>query len=346
MKRIEGIKMSTRIGKQTVVMSNPPIILGGAAIVGKKEGDGPLAKYFDEIIDDEYYGEKSFENAESRFLRDAFLKSLEKCAKAPTDIHFIISGDLQNQCTAASYAFRDAGTPFIGVFGACSTMAESMSLGAMLIDGGAADITACVTSSHFCSAEKQFRYPLEFGSQRTPTAQWTVTAAGSVLLGKQGIGPIITHLTSGKIIDLGIKDVNNMGGAMAPAAADTIVMHLQDTGRSIDYYDTILTGDLGSFGKSMLIRLLKDQDIDPGERYNDCGCMIFDIESQQVDCGGSGCGCSAAVVSTYLLELMNHRKINKVLFIATGALLNPTRMQQGESIPCIAHAVSIENRPA
>ena len=337
--------MSTRVGSQTVVMSNPPIILGGAAIVGKKEGDGPLAKYFDDIVDDEYFGEKSFESAESRLLRDTFDKCLEKCGKSPSDIHFIITGDLQNQCAAAHYAFRDVGVPFIGVYGACSTMAESLSLGAMMIDGGAAEVTACITSSHFCSAEKQYRYPLEFGNQRTPTAQWTVTGSGSILLAKQGKGPRITHITSGKIVDMGIKDPNNMGGAMAPAAYDTIIAHLNDTGRKIDYYDSILTGDLGTFGKTMLIKLLRDSGIDPGERYNDCGCIIFDTENQKVDCGGSGCGCGAAVVSTYVLELMNHKRINKVLFIATGALMNPTWIQQGDSIPSIAHAVCIENPP-
>lgn len=335
--------MSTRTGSQTVTLSVPPFILGGASIVGKKEGDGPLARYFDDIIDDEYYGEKSFENAESRFLRDTLMKCLQKAGQTASSLNFIISGDLQNQCTAASYAFRDMGIPFIGVYGACSTMAESLSIGAMLIDGGAADMTACITSSHFCSAEKQFRYPLEFGSQRTPTSQWTVTAAGGMILGKQGQGPRVTQVTTGKIIDLGIKDANNMGAAMAPAAADTIATHLKDTGRTIDYYDLILTGDLGSFGKSMCIRLLKDQGIDPKDRYDDCGCIIYDLEHQDVVCGGSGCGCSAAVMSTYVLELMKQKKINKVLFVATGALLNPTWTQQGESIPGIAHGLSIEN---
>ena len=335
--------MSTRTGKQTVVLSNPPVVIGGAAIVGKKEGDGPLARYFDQIIDDEYFGEKSFEKAESRLLRDTLVKTLDKCGKSASDLHFIISGDLQNQCTAASYAFRDVQVPFLGIYGACSTMAESLSIGAILIDGGAAEMTACITSSHFCSAEKQFRYPLEFGSQRTPTAQWTVTGAGCILLEKQGNGPVITHLTNGTIIDMGIKDANNMGAAMAPAACDTILRHLEDTGRNIDYYDMVLTGDLGSFGRSILIRLLKDNGIELGDRYNDCGCMIFDLESQDVVCGGSGCGCSAAVLSSYVLELMNQRKINKVLFVATGALLSPTWIQQGDSIPCIAHAVSLEN---
>lgn len=337
--------MSTRTGKQTIALSSPPVIVGGAAIVGKKEGDGPLARYFDQIIDDEYFGEKSFERAESRLLRDTLVKTLEKCGKSANDLHFIISGDLQNQCTAASYAFREVQVPFLGIYGACSTMAESLSIGAFLIDGGAAEMTACITSSHFCSAEKQFRYPLEFGSQRTPTSQWTVTAAGCILLGKQGSGPRITHVTCGTVIDMGIKDANNMGGAMAPAACDTIIKHLKDTGRGVDDYDLILTGDLGSFGRSMLARLLRDNNLDPGDRYDDCGCMIFDLERQDVVCGGSGCGCSAAVLSAYVLELMNQKKINRVLFVATGALLSPTWIQQGESIPCIAHAVSLENTP-
>lgn len=335
--------MSTRTGKQTVVMSNPPVIIGGAAIVGRKEGDGPLARYYDQIVDDEYFGEKSFEKAESRLLRDTLVKTLEKCGKSASDLNFIISGDLQNQCTAASYALRDVRVPFIGIYGACSTMAESLCIGAALIDGDAAEMTACITSSHFCSAEKQFRYPLEFGYQRTPTSQWTVTGAGCVLLGKQGDGPAITSFTAGIITDMGIKDANNMGGAMAPAACDTILRHLEDTGRSLDYYDLVLTGDLGSFGRSMLIRLLKGNGIDVKDRYNDCGCMVFDLEKQDVVCGGSGCGCSAVVLSSYILEMMNQGKLNKVLFVATGALHSPTWVQQGESIPCIAHAVSLEN---
>jgi len=327
------------------MLGSPPVVLGGAAIVGKKEGDGPLARYFDQIIDDEYFGEKSFEKAESRLLRDTLAKTLEKCGKSAGDLHFIISGDLQNQCTAASYAFRDVQVPFLGIYGACSTMAEALAIGAVLIDDGAAEMTACITSSHFCSAEKQFRYPLEFGYQRTPTAQWTVTGAGCIILGKQGSGPVITHLTCGTVVDMGIKDANNMGGAMAPAASETILTHLEDTGRSMDYYDLVLTGDLGSFGRSMLKRLLRENGVDPGDRYDDCGCMIFDLERQDVVCGGSGCGCSAVVLSAYILELMNQKKINKVLFAATGALMSPTWIQQGESIPCIAHAVSIENTP-
>ncbi len=337
--------MAKRVGDHTVVLDSPVVLLEGAAIVGKKEGDGPLAKYFDEVIDDEYAGESSFENAESRFLREAFSKALEKSKKSVADLHYIISGDLQNQCTAASYAFRIAGIPFIGVFGACSTMAESISLGSMLIDGGAAQYAACITSSHFCSAEKQFRYPLEYGSQRTPTAQWTVTGAGAVIIGKEGNGPVITHVTNGKIVDLGIKDANNMGAAMAPAACDTIITHLKDTGRTADYYDLILTGDLGSFGSQLLKELALKENVDLMDRHSDCGVLIFDLETQDVNCGGSGCGCSAAVLSTFVLEKIRQGQLRHVLFVATGALLSPTRIQQGESIPSIAHAVAIEAVP-
>lgn len=334
--------MAKRLGTQTVVLDKQPIILSGAAIVGKKEGDGPLARYFDDIIDDEYAGEKTFEAAESRILRDTFTKALEKSGKAAADINVILSGDLLNQCTAASYAFRDANIPFLGLFGACSTMSESLTIGSMLIDGGSVDYAVCAASSHFCSAERQFRYPLEFGSQRTPTAQWTVTGAGAVILGKDGQGPRITCVTPGKIIDQGIKDANNMGAAMSPAACDTIMCHLKDTGRNVDDFDLILTGDLGSFGSTMLMDLMHKNNIDLKDKHRDCGMLIFDAAKQGVDCGGSGCGCSASVLSTYILEQIKQGVLKRILFIATGALLSPTRTQQGESIPGIAHAVCIE----
>ncbi len=334
--------MAKRLGQQTIVLDKQPIVLAGAAIVGRKEGDGPLAKYFDEVVDDEYAGEKTFEAAESRLMRDAFIKALEKSGKAAKDINVILSGDLLNQCTAASYAFRDSDTPYLGLFGACSTMSESMLIGSILIDSGAADYVACAASSHFCSAERQFRFPLEYGSQRTPTAQWTVTGAGTVILGKDGQGPRITCVTPGKIIDEGIKDANNMGAAMSPAACDTIVQHLQDTGRSVDDYDLILTGDLGSFGSAMLRELTVRNHIDLKSKHNDCGMMIFDLARQGVDCGESGCGCSAAVFSAYILEQFRLGLLKRILFIATGALLSPTRTQQGETIPGIAHAVCVE----
>lgn len=334
--------MAKLLGNQTVLLDKEPIILSGAAIVGKKEGDGPLAKYFDDIVDDEYAGEKTFEAAESRILRDAFIKLLEKSGKASTDINLILSGDLLNQCTAASYAFRDVDIPYLGLYGACSTMSESMTIASMLIDGGSIDYAVCAASSHFCSAERQYRFPLEYGSQRTPTAQWTVTGAGAVLLGKEGQGPRITSVTPGKIIDEGIKDSNNMGAAMSPAACDTILSHLNDTGRTVDDMDIILTGDLGSFGTTMLRELLIKNGIDPKNKLSDCGTLIFNLEKQGVVCGGSGCGCSASVFSTYILDQFSKGILNRVLFVATGALLSPTRIQQGETIPSIAHAVLVE----
>ncbi|NLM74981.1 MAG: stage V sporulation protein AD [Clostridiaceae bacterium] len=334
--------MAQKLGSQTYLLDQQVYVLAGAAIVGKKEGDGPLARYFDDIIDDEYAGEKTFEAAESRILRDTYFKVLEKSGKAATDINFVLSGDLLNQCTAASYAFRDADVPYFGLFGACSTMSEALILGSLLIDSGAADNVVCAASSHFCSAERQFRFPLEYGSQRTPTSQWTVTGAGAVILGTEGQGPRITCVTPGKILDEGIKDANNMGAAMAPAAADTILAHLKDTGRSCDDYDLILTGDLGSFGSTMLRELLKRNNIDLKDKHNDCGTMIFDLEKQDVVCGGSGCGCSASVFSTYILDQFSQGLLKRILFVATGALLSPTRTQQGESIPGIAHAVCVE----
>ncbi|MGI6623601.1 MAG: stage V sporulation protein AD [Clostridiaceae bacterium] len=334
--------MAKKIGQQTIVLDKQPIILSGAGIVGKKEGDGPLARFFDNIIDDEYAGEKTFEAAESRILRDAYIKALEKSGKSASDISIILSGDLLNQCTAASYAFRDVDTPYLGLFGACSTMSESLAIASMLIDGGSVEYAVCAASSHFCSAERQFRFPLEYGTQRTPTSQWTVTGAGAIILGKDGQGPKITCVTPGKIMDEGIMDSNNMGAAMAPAACDTIMNHLQDTGRTIDDIDMILTGDLGKFGSEMLKDLMLRNNIDLKNKHKDCGTMIYDLETQDVDCGGSGCGCSAVVFSTYILDMFMQGTIKRLLFIATGALLSPTRIQQGETIPGIAHAVLIE----
>lgn len=334
--------MAKKLGAQTVVLDTQPVIIGSAAIVGKKEGEGPLARYFDDIIEDEYAGEKTFEAAESRFMLNAYNKALEKSGKSASDIDFILSGDLLNQCTAASYAFRDVSIPYFGLFGACSTMSESLVLASMLIDSGAASNVVCAVSSHFCSAERQFRFPLEYGSQRTPTSQWTVTGAGAVILSKEGQGPRITCVTPGKIVDEGIKDSNNMGAAMAPAAADTIMAHLKDTGRTVDEYDMILTGDLGSFGSQMLVELLKRNGIDTKDKHHDCGTMIFDLNRQDVVCGGSGCACSATVLSSYIMERFRNNQLKRILFVATGALLSPTRIKQGETIPSIAHGVCIE----
>ncbi|MCX7710501.1 MAG: stage V sporulation protein AD [Clostridia bacterium] len=332
---------SKRNGKQTVKIQTPVSIASSACIVGPKEGQGPLRLYFDEIIEDEFWGEESWEKAESKLLRETFAKIINKASKTVNDIQYVIAGDLLNQCIATSFGLRESGIPFLGLYGACSTMAESMSVGAMLVEGGFADNLICVTSSHFCSAEKQFRFPLELGGQRPPTAQWTVTGSGGVMLSNQGTGPYIKHVTTGKIVDMGIKDANNMGAAMAPAAADTILTHFKDTGLKPEAYDLIITGDLGKLGKTICDELLRNQDLDISSRYNDCGAMIFDLERQDVHSGGSGCGCAASVLSGFVLNEMKKGTLNNVLLVATGALLSPTSTQQGESIPCIAHAVSI-----
>lgn len=334
-----GIK---RNGSQTVRFENPPVIASTASIVGPKEGQGPLKLYFDEIVDDELWGEKSWEKAESKFLRETFARILKKGGVSPGEINYIFAGDLLNQCIAASYGIRESEIPFFGIFGACSTMAEGMHLGSMAIDGGFADYVVCITSSHFCSAEKQFRFPLELGTQRTPTAQWTVTGSGGVLLSSNGTGPYITHITTGKIIDMGVKDANNMGAAMAPAAVDTLLVHFRDTGFNPEDYDLIVTGDLGHIGKNICEELLLEQGYNMSDRYNDCGVMIFDCEKQDTHAGGSGCGCSATTLAGYIYEEINKGNLNNVLFVATGALFSPTALQQGESIPSIAHAVRIQ----
>lgn len=256
----------------------------------------------------------------------------------------MLSGDLLNQCVGSAYAMRDIGVPYLGLYGACSTMAESLSLAAMLIDGGYAEHAAALTSSHFCSAERQYRFPLEYGGVRTPTAQWTVTGSGALILGASGNGPRVTMVTTGKIADAGITDANNMGAAMAPAAYETLKAHFADTGRTPDYYDLIVTGDLGKIGHTVVTRLFQNDGIELEGLYTDCGLLIYDLEGQDVHAGGSGCGCSAAVLAGHLLKLLAGGQIRRLLFAATGALMSPTASMQGESIPGICHAVAIETQ--
>ncbi len=330
-----------KLGKQTFALANPPSIAGHANAVGKKEGDGPLASSFDLIQEDTTFGESSWEKAESTMQKLALSAALDKASLAASQLDFIFAGDLLNQCVGSSYHIRDLGVPFFGVYGACSTMAESLSLAALMLDGGYGEWGAAVTSSHFCSAERQYRTPLEYGGQRTPTAQWTVTGSGAVVLAREGQGPYVTHVTVGKVVDKGIKDANNMGAAMMPAAYDTISAHFQDTKRKPSDYDLIVTGDLGTLGKELLLDFFKKDGMDLSDRYDDCGTMIYDIEGQDVHCGGSGCGCSASVLTGYLLNGMRAGRWNNILFCATGALLSPTSVQQGESIPSICHAVAI-----
>ena len=331
-----------KLGKQTVVFKNPPTITSAYSIVGPKEGEGPLGKYFDIILEDEFWGEKTWEKTEAKIVKECIAGCLGNEKVSNEDIDYLFSGDLLNQCISSSFGIRERAIPYFGLFGACSTFVEGMSLGAMTIDGGMADIIIASTSSHFCSAEKQFRFPLELGNQRPPSSQWTVTGSGTVMLKAGGIGPKITHVTTGKIVDMGIKDANNMGAAMAPAAVDTLYQHFTDTGRQPDYYDLILTGDLGFIGKHITTELMLSRGYDIKSNYNDCGCLIFDKEKQDVHSGGSGCGCIATTFSGYIYNLLQKQELKKVLLCATGALMSTTTAQQNESILGIAHAVSIE----
>jgi len=330
-------------GKQTVYFENPPVIIATASIVGYLEGEGPLGNTFDQVVDDTYYGEKSWEKAEQRMMLETMQKAVEKAGLQMQDIDYMLAGDLLNQIITANFTARVLGVPFLGLYGACSTMYESMALGAMLIDGGFAEKVLVGASSHYSTAERQYRFPTEMGNQRPITAQWTVTGAGAAVLAREGSGPVITHATIGKVVDLGQGDAQNMGAAMAPAAADTITCHLQDTARQPDYYDLIITGDLGAYGKKLTGRLVTQYGYDISDRYTDCGILIYSA-AQDVHAGGSGCGCSAVVTCGYLMESLKAGKYKRLLGIGTGALLSPCSVQQGETVPGIGHAVVIEMR--
>lgn len=333
--------MAERLGKYTIVLNSHPSVTGFAAVVGKTEGEGPLKDEFDFVFEDDTLGEASFEKAESALQKEAVTRALSKARKTPDEVDFSLAGDLLNQCIGSSFGLRSLNMPFIGLYGACSTMALSLGLASMLVDCGAARVTAASTSSHFCSAERQFRLPLEYGGQRTPTSQRTATAAGaSVVERKQSGKPAVDAVTIGRITDLGIKDANNMGAAMAPAAANTIADFLKDTSSSPSDFDMILTGDLGKVGSRLLCELLqKDRGIDIESVHADCGLLLYDIEKQDVHAGGSGCGCGASVLNSYIMRRLESGELSRVLFVATGALMSPTSSLQGESIPSIAHAV-------
>ena len=335
------VMKTKKSGRQTVCLMDPPSILGYAAVAGKKEGQGPLGGCFDHICEDSYFGEKSWEKAESAMQRLAFFKALDKAKLAPSQLDYLFAGDLLNQCTASTFAMRDSAVPYLGLFGACSTMAEGLGLAAMMIDGGYADYTCAVTSSHYCSAERQFRAPLEYGSQRSPTAQWTATAAGAAILASQGGGPYVTAVTTGCIRDAGIADISNMGAAMAQAAYDTINRHFEDLRLTPGDYDLIVTGDLGRVGRGIVLDLFRRDGVDMVPVYDDCGVLLYDQKKQDVHAGGSGCGCSAAVLCSLLLNGMRAGRWKKLLFCGTGALMSPTSSGQGESIPGICHAVAI-----
>lgn len=333
--------MNSRLGKQTVSLGNPPCIVSYAAAVGKKEGEGPLQNCFDFIANDDKMNKQSWEMAEGEFQKTALEFALKKIGLENNDMDYILSGDLQNQCAATHYGIRDTQIPFLGLYGACSTMVEGLSIGSMLISGGYAKKTVCLTSSHFCSAEKQFRNPLEYGGQRTPEAQWTATAAGAAVLSDNGNGPKITHITTGRIIDKGIADISNMGAAMSPAANDTLVAHFKAMDTVPGDYDLILTGDLGVVGSDILCELMKQDGYDISKVHNDCGKMLYDIDEQDVHSGGSGCGCCASVLCGYILPEMVRGKYTRILVAATGALMNPVTVLQGETIPAISHLVEI-----
>lgn len=332
-----------RIGERTIIFENKPTILSYGSVVGKKEHEGPLSNEFDAYTIDSFFGEKTFEKAESKLQKTAVQTALDKGGFKDSDIDNIFAGDLLNQCIGSSFGLREFGIPFIGLYGACSTMALSTGLASIFVDGGAAERAVAVTSSHFCSAERQYRFPLNYGSQRTPTAQWTVTGSGALVLGRGEGKPYINSVTFGEIEDYGIKDINNMGAAMAPAAASTIKKFFSDTGTSPEDYDVIYTGDLGYVGTNLLYELLEREGIDIRCRHSDCGLIIFDREKQDVHAGGSGCGCSASVLCSFIMHRFEEGQFKNILFMSTGALMSPTSSFQGESIPGIAHLLNIKN---
>ena len=333
--------MGTFIKDGTIAMNTSPSVASYAAAVGKMEGEGPLSHCFDYIAEDVTLGESSWEKSESKLQQQAFSAALAKGGFSQKDIDFLFAGDLLNQCTGSAYGARDTEIPLVGLYGACSTMAESLTMASLFVDSGLANTAAALTSSHFCSAERQFRFPVNYGGVRTPTAQWTATASGCAVVSAHDQPPYVKAVTVGKIQDMGITDANNMGAAMATAAYDTISRHLANTNQSVDSFDLILTGDLGKVGSDILAELFRRDKVDITKKHNDCGLMLYDLEKQDVHAGGSGCGCSASVLCGYILQEIKQAKLKNVLFVATGALMSPTIVQQGESIPGIAHAVHL-----
>ncbi|MDE5619041.1 MAG: stage V sporulation protein AD [Ruminococcus sp.] len=333
--------MAEYISQGVFRLANSVKIESFAGVAGSKEGKGPLGTYFDKVVEDSHFGKDSWEKAESRFQLEAVSLAVQKAGITKEDIDVICSGDLINQCIGSTYGLRELEIPFLGIYGACSTMAEGLLISSLLTENNVAKRAVAVTSSHFSTAERQFRFPLSYGGQRTPTAQWTCTASGAVIL-SQNTGMIkIVGGCIGKITDMGINDINNMGSAMAPAAAETIRRYLTATNTVPADYDFIVTGDLGVVGSKLIIEFLQKQEIDISVQHRDCGCMIFDNENQDTHCGGSGCGCSASVLCSYFLPMLERGEARNILFTATGALMSPMSLQQGESIPSIAHLVHL-----
>ena len=331
--------MPERKGNYTISLSGRPTVLGYASVVGKKEGEGPLGSGFDAVFEDTRMGEKTWEKAESKLQKEAVNRALDKAGYSPSQMQVLFSGDLLNQNIASTFGLRELGIPLLGQFGACSTMAQTLAMASIFVDSGACDVATAVTSSHFCTAERQFRFPLEYGGQRTPTSQWTATASGAVVVGL-GRGKVhIADVCIGRITDAGITDMNNMGAAMAPAAADTLVRFFEDTNTRPSDYDFVATGDLGAEGSALLHTLMVAENKALGENYFDCGMLLYDRKTQDVHAGGSGCGCSAAVLCSLILGNLEKGVWQNGLFVATGALMSPTSSQQGESIPSIAHLI-------
>lgn len=328
-------------GKQSFVLPQMPVITAWASVAGKRESEGPLAHTFDLTSKDTLFGQKTWEQAEKQMQKLALDKLLEKAKLKTSQVGLVFSGDLLNQCIGSSFTLRNTGIPHLGLYGACSTMAESLIAASMAVGGGFADKVVAMTSSHFASSERQYRFPLGYGGQRTPTAQWTVTGSGAALVCSAGIGPRIDSCTIGTVTDLGIKDANNMGAAMAPAAYATIKTHLDDLHRAPEDFDLIVTGDLGQLGKELLMELARLDGVYLGGRLTDCGTLVFDNTVQDVHSGGSGCGCSAITLCGELLNKLQKGKLKHILFCGTGALLSPTSTQQGLPIPGVCHAVSI-----
>ena len=328
-------------GRQSFLLPQMPIITAWASVAGKKESEGPLAHTFDVTSQDPYFGQKSWEQAEKSMQKLAMDTLMKKAGLTKNQIGMVFSGDLLNQCIGSSFTLRNTGIPHLGLYGACSTMAESLLMASMAVCGGFTDRAIAMTSSHFASSERQYRFPLNYGGQRTPTAQWTVTGSGAALVCSAGKGPRITGCTVGTVTDLGIKDANNMGAAMAPAAFSTIKAHMEDFSLSPDDYDLIVTGDLGQLGKDMLLELALREGMPLGGRLTDCGTLVFDLLAQDVHSGGSGCGCSAITLCGHFLDQLSTGKLKRILFCGTGALLSPTSIQQGLPIPGVCHAVAI-----
>ena len=349
------------VGKQSIKYSNPPFIIAASSVTGQKEGEGPLGKCFDVVSEDPMFGAKTWEEAESNMIKQAIELVIKKANLSKDDIRYIVGGDLLGQLIASSFGVETLNIPMFGVYGACSTMGESMALASILVEGGYAPKVLAFTSSHFAGAEKQFRFPLAYGNQKPLSMTWTVTGSGSVIIasgleenkklgsrnegmGDEGLDVVITGITPGKIVDYGIKDSMNMGAAMAPAAVETISQNLTDFGLQPDYYDRIITGDLGSVGKEILVDLLKEKGYDISANHMDCGVEIFDPETQDTHSGGSGCGCSAVTLTGYVLPKMRKGEWKRVLFVPTGALLSTVSFNEGNPVPGIAHGIMLEAR--